>query len=167
MFGVTRIIWHALLWALSLTIIPGAAGWHLLRRRPLRRIRGIQASAEAIVAGDLTHRLPLSNRRDELDMLAAIVNAMLDRIEKLMNEVKGATTSPTTCAPRSPACAPSFTRISATSRGRLARRGAYIAIAETSMTPMARFRGLLRISELEDHRRSGFHGPAAAAARTA
>ncbi len=89
LFGVTRIIWHALLWAVSLTIIPGAAGWHLLRRRPLRRIRGIQASAEAIVAGDLTHRLPLSNRRDELDMLAAIVNAMLDRIEKLMNEVKG------------------------------------------------------------------------------
>jgi hypothetical protein len=28
------------------------------------------------------HRLPLSNRRDELDMLAAIVNAMLDRIER-------------------------------------------------------------------------------------
>jgi methyl-accepting chemotaxis protein len=60
-----------------------------LRRRPLRRIRAIQASAEAIVAGDLTHRLPLSNRRDELDMLAAIVNAMLERIERLMHEVKG------------------------------------------------------------------------------
>ena len=39
--------------------------------------------------GDLTYRLPLSNRRDELDMLAAIVNAMLDRIERLMHEVKG------------------------------------------------------------------------------
>lgn len=72
-----------------LTIIPGAAGWHLLRRRPLRRIRQIQASADAIVAGDLTRRLPLSNRRDELDMLAAIVNAMLERIERLMHEVKG------------------------------------------------------------------------------
>ena len=48
------------------------------------QIRAIQASAEAIVAGDLTYRLPLSNRRDELDMLAAIVNAMLDRIELLM-----------------------------------------------------------------------------------
>ncbi|MDP9029902.1 MAG: two-component sensor histidine kinase, partial [Pseudomonadota bacterium] len=61
LFGVTRIILHALLWGITLTIIPGAAGWHLLRRRPLRRIRGIQASAEAIVAGDLTHRLPLSD----------------------------------------------------------------------------------------------------------
>lgn len=41
LFGVTRIIWHALLWALSLTIIPvPPAG--TLRRRPLRRIRGIR-----------------------------------------------------------------------------------------------------------------------------
>ncbi len=89
LFAVTRIILRALLWGVSLTILPGIAGWHLLRRRPLRRIRAIQASAEAIVAGDLTRRLPLSNRRDELDMLAAIVNAMLERIERLMNEVKG------------------------------------------------------------------------------
>ena len=89
LFAVTRIILHALFWGVTLTIVPGIVGWHLLRRRPLRRIRGIQASAEAIVAGDLTRRLPLSNRRDELDMLAAIVNAMLERIERLMNEVKG------------------------------------------------------------------------------
>ena len=75
LFAVTRIILHALFWGVSLTIIPGIAGWHLLRRRPLQRIRSIQASAEAIVAGDLTYRLPLSNRRDELDMLAAIARS--------------------------------------------------------------------------------------------
>ena len=49
-----------------MTLIPGFAGWYLLRRRPLKRIRAIQAQAELIVAGDLTHRLPLSARRDEL-----------------------------------------------------------------------------------------------------
>ncbi|MFO2465934.1 ATP-binding protein [Pseudomonas sp. 15FMM2] len=158
LFGVTRIILHALLWALSLTIIPGIAGWHLLRRRPLQRIRGIQASAEAIVAGDLTHRLPLSNRRDELDMLAAIVNAMLDRIEKLMNEVKGV------CDSIAHDLRTPLTRL----RAQLYRikqqavDGSPHAlqldevISETD-TLMARFRGLLRISELEDHqRRSGF-----------
>jgi methyl-accepting chemotaxis protein len=87
LFAVTTLILRALLWGVSLTIIPGALGWHLLRQRPLRRIGAIQASAEAIVTGDLTKRLPVSNRRDELDMLADIVNAMLDRIERLMNEV--------------------------------------------------------------------------------
>ena len=157
-FAVTHIILRALLWGISLTILPGAIGFHLLRRRPLRRIRQIQASAEAIMAGDLAKRLPLSNRRDELDMLAAIVNAMLDRIEKLMIEVKGV------CDNIAHDLRTPLTRL----RSQLYRikqqtedDSAHslqldLVIAETD-TLMARFRGLLRISELEDHqRRSGF-----------
>lgn len=158
LFAVTRIILHALFWGLSLTIIPGIAGWHLLRRRPLRRIRAIQASAEAIVTGDLTCRLPLSDRRDELDMLAAIVNAMLDRLERLMNEVKGV------CDNIAHDLRTPLTRL----RAQLYRiqqqavEGSPQALQMDQVlseadTLMARFRGLLRISELEDHqRRSGF-----------
>ncbi|MDD1015672.1 sensor histidine kinase [Pseudomonas rubra] len=158
LFVVTRIILHALLWGLSLTIIPGIAGWYLLRRRPLKRIRAIQASAEQIVAGDLTRRLPLSARRDELDMLAAIVNAMLDRIERLMHEVKGV------CDNIAHDLRTPLTRL----RAQLYRirqqagddspqaEALEQAIGETD-TLMARFRGLLRISELEDRqRRAGF-----------
>lgn len=158
LFAVTRIILHALLWGISLTILPGIAGWHLLRRRPLQRVRAIQSSAEAIVAGDLTYRLPLSDRRDELDMLAAIVNAMLDRIELLMHEVKGV------CDNIAHDLRTPLTRL----RAQLYRIQQQAAegspealqleevIGETD-TLMARFRGLLRISELEDHqRRSGF-----------
>jgi hypothetical protein len=33
--------------------------------------------------------LPVSRHGDELDMLAGIVNAMLDEIERLLGEVKG------------------------------------------------------------------------------
>lgn len=158
LFVVTRIILHALLWGLSLTIIPGIAGWYWLRRRPLKRIRAIQATAEQIVAGDLTRRLPLSPRRDELDMLAAIVNAMLDRIERLMHEVKGV------CDNIAHDLRTPLTRL----RAQLYRirqqagddapqaEAMEQAIAETD-TLMARFRGLLRISELEDRqRRAGF-----------
>ncbi|MFD2645012.1 sensor histidine kinase [Pseudomonas japonica] len=158
LFVVTRIILHALLWGLSLTIIPGIAGWYWLRRRPLKRIRAIQATAEQIVAGDLTRRLPMSQRRDELDMLAAIVNAMLDRIERLMHEVKGV------CDNIAHDLRTPLTRL----RAQLYRirqqagddapqaEAMEQAIAETD-TLMARFRGLLRISELEDRqRRAGF-----------
>jgi signal transduction histidine kinase len=158
LFVVTRIILHALLWGISLTLIPGFAGWYLLRRRPLKRIRAIQAQAELIVAGDLTHRLPLSARRDELDMLAAIVNAMLDRIERLMHEVKGV------CDNIAHDLRTPLTRL----RAQLYRirqqsdvdstqaEALDQAIGETD-TLMARFRGLLRISELEDRqRRAGF-----------
>jgi signal transduction histidine kinase len=158
LFVVTRIILHALLWGLSLTIIPGVAGWYLLRRRPLKRIRAIQASAELIVAGDLTRRLPLSTRRDELDMLAAIVNVMLDRIERLMHEVKGV------CDNIAHDLRTPLTRLRA-QLYRIRQQSAddapqaqalQQAIGETD-TLMARFRGLLRISELEDRqRRAGF-----------
>jgi signal transduction histidine kinase len=158
LFAVTRIILHALFWGVTLTIVPGIVGWYLLRRRPLRRIRGIQASAEAIVAGDLSHRLPLSNRRDELDMLAAIVNAMLERIERLMNEVKGV------CDNIAHDLRTPLTRLRAqlyrmqqqAGEGSPQAMQLDLVLAEAD-TLMARFRGLLRISELEDRqRRSGF-----------
>jgi signal transduction histidine kinase len=158
LFAVTTLILRALLWGISLTIIPGAAGWHMLRRRPLRRIRAIQASAEAIVIGDLTARLPVSDRRDELDMLADIVNAMLDRIERLMNEVKGV------CDNIAHDLRTPLTRLRAQlyriqqqseEDSHLSEQMAQV-IADAD-TLMARFRGLLRISELEDHqRRSAF-----------
>jgi signal transduction histidine kinase len=124
----------------------------------LRRIRAIQDSAQAIVAGDLTHRLPLSNRRDELDMLAAIVNAMLERIERLMNEVKGV------CDNIAHDLRTPLTRLRAQlyrmqqQAGEGSQEAAQLdlVLAEAD-TLMARFRGLLRISELEDRqRRSGF-----------
>jgi len=158
LFVVTRIILDALLWGISFTLIPGFAGWYLLRRRPLKRIRAIQAQAELIVAGDLTHRLPLSARRDELDMLAAIVNAMLDRIERLMHEVKGV------CDNIAHDLRTPLTRLRAqlyrirqqSDNDSAQAEALDQAIGETD-TLMARFRGLLRISELEDRqRRAGF-----------
>jgi signal transduction histidine kinase len=158
LFAVTTLILHALLWGLSLTIIPGIAGWHLLRRRPLQRIRDIQASAEAIVAGNLGQRLPVSARRDELDMLAVIVNAMLERIEKLMNEVKGV------CDNIAHDLRTPLTRLRA-KLYRIQQQSPEDSLVATQMdqviaeadTLMARFRGLLRISEIEDHqRRSAF-----------
>ncbi|UWF50769.1 HAMP domain-containing histidine kinase [Pseudomonas sp. N3-W] len=154
LLAVTQIIWHALFWGISLTIIPGLAGWQLLRRRPLRRIRAIQASAEAIVAGNLTQRLPLSDRRDELDMLAAIVNAMLERIERLMNEVKGV------CDNIAHDLRTPLTRLR-TQLYRIQQEPVEGSPQAAQMNKvineadnlMARFRSLLRISELEDHQR--------------
>lgn len=151
--AVNRIIFHALLWGISLTLIPGIIGWHLLRRRPQRRIQQIQRSAEAIIAGDLARRLPLSQRRDELDMLAAIVNGMLDRVVQLMQEVKGV------CDSIAHDLRTPLTHL----RAQLHRLQLQIdspqqnaqleGIIDETDSLMLRFRALLRISELEDHRR--------------
>lgn len=55
---------------------------------PLRRVRAMQQASDLIGAGDLTARLPVTQRRDELDALALMVNAMMDEIERLVTEAR-------------------------------------------------------------------------------
>jgi signal transduction histidine kinase len=64
-------------------------GAWLLRRALERRLAPATRTAVSIAAGDLSHRVPLSDRRDEFDRLGATMNAMLDRIERLMEGVRG------------------------------------------------------------------------------
>jgi len=78
---------------LALGLIPAfclsiAAGM-LLSVRAQRRVASVNRSVQRIVAGDLRERLPLRGVDDPFDRLAAIVNAMLDRIEALVQEVAG------------------------------------------------------------------------------
>ena len=77
--------------AVALTIaVLGAA---LLRRAVEARLSPAASTAEAIAAGDLTRRVPLSGRGDEFDRLGAIMNTMLDRIGTLMEGVRGVSDS--------------------------------------------------------------------------
>ena len=155
---VGELIRNGLLWALSLSAIPGLLGGFLLSRGPLQRVRRIETAIQPIMRGDLRTRLPVSGRRDELDMLATIVNRMLDQIERLLGEVKGVSDSIAHDL-RTP-----LTRLRAQLH-RVQQQGATDdprsatiehCIAEVD-TLLDRFRALLRISELEDmHRREGF-----------
>lgn len=56
-----------------------------------RRLAGVSTAAQAVMAGDLTRRLPESGRGDEFDRLAATINTMLERIETLVAEVRQVT----------------------------------------------------------------------------
>ncbi len=66
----------------------GLAGALLLGRYLRRRLRAISGGAEAIIAGDTRGRMPVSDRRDEFDDLAATLNRMLDRIEGLLDNLR-------------------------------------------------------------------------------
>jgi len=48
----------------------------------------VQQASLPILDGDLSARLPTSNRRDEIDMLAGIANGMMDEVERLLWAVK-------------------------------------------------------------------------------
>nr|WP_298718342.1 HAMP domain-containing sensor histidine kinase [uncultured Steroidobacter sp.] len=154
---VNSIIYRSLLWGLTLTVIPGLIGGLWLARGPMRRIRTLESAAQPIMRGDLHQRLPVSGRRDELDMLAGIVNSMLEEIERLMSEVKGV------CDSIAHDLRTPLTRL----RSQLHRMhreapdAAHAGVVEQAILDvdslLDRFRALLRISELEDmHRRAGF-----------
>jgi signal transduction histidine kinase len=72
--------------ALSLVLFAGLAalGALFVARRVLRRIDAMNVSARALMAGDMTERLPVSGSGDELDRLAMGLNEMLARIGELM-----------------------------------------------------------------------------------
>jgi signal transduction histidine kinase len=152
--GIGAIIRRALLWGISLTIIPGLLGGFLLRRGPEKRIRELQQATEPIRQGDLSRRLPVSRRGDEVDQLAGIVNTMLGEIERLMNEVKGV------CDNIAHDLRTPLTRL----RARLYRTQHQLegqpeeTLVEACLVDidevLTRFRALLRVSELEDRNRA-------------
>jgi signal transduction histidine kinase len=65
----------------------------VLRRALEGRLRPAAQTAQAIAAGDLSRRVPVSRRVDEFDRLGESMNAMLDRIDRLMEGVRGVSDS--------------------------------------------------------------------------
>ena len=72
---------------LVLSIIAGL----FTARRVLKRIDAINVTSTKIMSGNLSERIPVTKRNDEFDGLATSLNAMLDRIEQLMQGLKEVT----------------------------------------------------------------------------
>ena len=53
-----------------------------------RRLTGIERSAEAIMAGDLSRRMPVDGSGSEFDRLSLVLNSMLDRIGALVDNLR-------------------------------------------------------------------------------
>lgn len=86
--GVRRILERSLIVSGALIFLIGLALSAAVSLDPLRRVRKIQKASEPILAGDVSARLPISSRQDELDMLANISNRMMDEVERLLWQVK-------------------------------------------------------------------------------
>lgn len=83
-----RLIIRSLAWGLAITLALGLAGGLLLSRASLRRLEAINRTTREIIAGDLGRRVPLAGSGDDFDQLAQNLNAMLDRIESLMQSIR-------------------------------------------------------------------------------
>ncbi|WP_310633655.1 HAMP domain-containing sensor histidine kinase [Paraburkholderia sp.] len=131
----------------------------LLSMRQIRRVAEIRRATGRIAGGELGERLPVAGR-DELDMLADLVNRMLDEVERLMAEVKSACdgiahdlrTPLTRLRLRLSHAAESMQR-----RGEPAIANVLVDARNEADTVLERFAALLRISEIGAiKRRSGF-----------
>ena len=77
--------------ATLLTLFFSLVGGVWIGMRMLRRIDSVNRTATEIMSGDLSQRLSVTERDDEIDEIAAKLNEMLNRIEDLMNSMQQVT----------------------------------------------------------------------------
>jgi len=85
---LTRVLTDTMLWTLLMVVGLATSGAFVLRGLFRRMLRNIARTTTAIAAGDLSRRVPRSGSGDEFDRVAETINAMLDRIARLMDGVK-------------------------------------------------------------------------------
>ncbi len=77
---ITRVLWTVAILGVFLSVASGLmASW-----LASRRVEALAHTARDVMAGDLKRRAPVRGEGDEFDELAEAMNAMLDRLERLM-----------------------------------------------------------------------------------
>ena len=79
---------RGVLFGFGLLSLIALAGGALASRMLLARLETINQTSRSIMAGDLSRRIPLKGSGDEFDDLATQLNAMIERIELLMNSLR-------------------------------------------------------------------------------
>jgi len=83
-----KAIVSAFAWAGGLTLLLAIAGGAWIGNIFLRRIDTITRTSLAIMEGDLSARIPVRGTNDEIDQLVTSLNAMLGRIQQLMDGLR-------------------------------------------------------------------------------
>lgn len=89
--GFSAIILQSFLVGVIGIILFSLVAGGITARRVLKRIDTIQQTSSKIMSGNLSERVPVTKRNDEFDALATNLNAMLDRIEQLLQGLKEVT----------------------------------------------------------------------------
>ncbi|MBE7618585.1 HAMP domain-containing protein [Gluconacetobacter entanii] len=79
---------HSLLVSIVPTVLFALMTGIVLSHRALARVKDMHEAIDRIMEGDLHERLPAGRQRDDLQRLAGSVNRMLDRLERLMDEIR-------------------------------------------------------------------------------
>ncbi|MFE8070154.1 ATP-binding protein [Marinobacteraceae bacterium S3BR75-40.1] len=82
------LIERAINWGMAITLALALVGGIMMSRGTTRRIEVINGTAQRIMNGDLSLRIPTRGTEDDFDQLADNLNQMLDRIVYLMEGIR-------------------------------------------------------------------------------
>jgi signal transduction histidine kinase len=85
---VKEAIFDGFLSAFGAVLVLGIGGGLGLSFIVLRRVEAIRRTAQAIIDGDLSRRIPVRGTGDDFDRLSQTLNQMLDRIGELMSSLR-------------------------------------------------------------------------------
>jgi signal transduction histidine kinase len=88
LIDMQHAIVRAFIWAGGLTLLLAIGTGVLVGGRFVRRIDMIGRTSRAIMEGDLSARIPVRGNSDEIDALVLGLNAMLDRIQQLLEGLR-------------------------------------------------------------------------------
>ncbi len=74
--------------SVPMVLIASSAAGYWISRRALKPVDDITATARSISIGNISERIPVSTTGDELQRLSETCNAMLDRLESSVNQIK-------------------------------------------------------------------------------
>ena len=155
---VKAAIFDGFVSAFGAVVALGIVGGIALSLALLKRVEAIRRTAEAIIAGDLSQRVPVRGTGDDLDRLSQTLNRMLDRISELMESLRQVSADiahdmKTPLARLRQRLESAQTHALPTDRHNATIEGAIASIDDI----LATFGALLRIAQIEaGTRRSGF-----------
>lgn len=77
--------------AIAIIFTLALIGGIIMGRSVLKRIDAVRKTAGEIIEGDLTQRMPFTQRNDEFDRLSLVLNRMLQRLEQSMQAMREVT----------------------------------------------------------------------------
>jgi signal transduction histidine kinase len=85
----TKVLGGMLAVAAPLIVLVSLVAGYTLSRRALRPVQALGASISSMAPGDLAQRLPVDEPRDEIDVLAAEFNSLLERLGEAERRNRG------------------------------------------------------------------------------
>ena len=86
--SIRQLLVRALIWGMILTVGLGILGGIACSASVARRLETMNQTSRRIMAGEIHRRIPVRGTGDDFDQLAENLNAMLDRIEQLMEGIR-------------------------------------------------------------------------------